>query len=533
MRMSIRACWLTGLFSAVAALNVEAAEQAEPRVRIDAGILEGVRSGSDPRVLAFKGVPYAASPAGAWRWKPPRPVSAWTGVRMARELGAVCPQSDRGPANFRRLTTALGGDPAWVPPLGPTSEDCLSLNVFTTRLEGTQPVMVWLHGGANRFGSGSDEAAALAPHGAVVVTLNYRLGLLGFLAHPALGKESPQASSGNYGLLDQIEALRWVRRNIPAFGGDPNRVTVFGHSAGGDSVFQLLASPLANGLFHRAVAQSGGLGTSRPRAEMEAEGLRIATELGAPAGDPLPALRVLPAEQLVAASNGPFDAMADGWVLPAPGPGALTAGHESAVPLLIGATANEATIFSMPQDLQGYRTLVEETAPTWKERLSALYPATNDEQARAAALRLITERDFVCPARYVAERRRGPVWLYLFSALPTPGPAGARLGAFHGSDVRLLFGLTYGVPQGAIGEKVGDAMRRYWVRFAATGDPNAPGLPHWPAYDEGRPRYLELGDPIRPVSGRGAEGCDLFDEMWDALYARRPRGAPGQGTLSR
>lgn len=512
--------YFVGLLLAILAFDASAAVPAAPRMKIDTGFLEGVSTGTDRPVLAFKGIPYAASPAGAGRWKPPRRVAPWPGVRSAHEMGPVCPQPDRDAANFRRLTMALGGDPAWVPSLGVTSEDCLSLNVFTTGLDQTEPkpVMVWLHGGANKFGSGKSEAAALAPYGVVVVTLNYRLGLLGFFAHPALANESPHASSGNYGLLDQIEALRWVQRNIAVFGGDPARVTLFGHSSGGDSVAQLLASPLAKGLFQRAVIQSGGLGASRPRDEMEAEGVKLANRLGVPADNPLPALRALPIERLLAASSGPFNATADGWVLSVPGPGALAAGSDNTVPLLVGATTNEASIFALPEDHEAYRAMVEETGSAWSKRIAALYPASDDENARTAMLRLMTDRDFVCPARYVAARRRGPTWLYLFSAPPTPGPAGEKLGAFHGADVRLLFDLTYGVPQGEIGEKVGEAMRRYWVRFAATGDPNAPGLADWPRYQDKQPRYLLFDDPVRAASGPKIAACQLFDKMWDGQW---------------
>jgi para-nitrobenzyl esterase len=486
---------------------------AGPRVKLTSGIVEG-RVGEDPRIASFLGIPYAASPAGDGRFRPAGPVAAWTGVRHALELGPACPQPDREAGNLRRMTIALGGDPAWVPPLGPTSEDCLTLNVFTagTREPAGRPVMVWLHGGANRTGRGGADAAALVPQGVVVVTVNYRLGLLGFLAHPALASESPQGSSGNYGLLDQIEALRWVRRNIAAFGGDPQRVTVFGHSAGGDSVAQLLASPLAKGLFHRAIVQSGGLGTSRPQREMEAEGVRLAHDLGAPA-EPLAFLRAVPVDRLLAASNGPFDAAADGWVLRRPGPGALAEGA-SDVSLLVGATTNEASVFALPSDLAGYSAMVDETGPSWKARVAARYPATGEADAPVAMLRLMTERDFVCPARYVAARRNAPTWLYLFSARP-PGDGGARLGAFHGADVRLLFGLTYGVPLGDSGDRLGEAMRRLWVRFATAGDPNGSDLPAWPRATRNRPRYLELGDAIRTAVGPAIEGCDTFDAMWD------------------
>ena len=499
---------------------------APPRVEIDSGILEGVSTGTAAPVIAFRGIPYAASPAGAFRWKPPRSPAAWTGVRRASEAGPACPQPDRDSVNFRRLTAALGGDPAWVPPLGPTSEDCLSLNVFTARLgaSGRRPVMVWLHGGANRTGSGKDEASVLARDGVVVVTLNYRLGVLGFLAHPELSRESPNASSGNYGLLDQIEALRWIHRNIAAFGGDPHRVTLFGHSAGGDSLAQLLASPLAGGLFHRAIIQSGGLGTSRPRSEMEAEGLRIATRLAVPPEDPLPALRAMPVARLLEATNGPFDAVADGWVVPVPGPGALATGQ--ALPLLVGATTDEATVFALPRDLKSYRAAIEEAGPAWTQRVSALYPAADDEQAVAALTRLMTDRDFICPARYVAARRRAPTWLYLFSAPATNGAPGARLGAFHGADVRLLFNLTYGVPQGETGWKLGEAMRGYWTHFAANGDPNTPGLPPWPRYEQSRPQHLELAGPIRARPGPAGPNCDLFDEMWGRELQNRSARTP-------
>ena len=499
--------------------SATAAPVAGPRVTLDSGVVEG-RLADEPRIASFLGIPYAASPAGAGRWRPAGPVAGWSGVRPAVELGPVCPQPDREAANWRRLTVALGGDPSWVPPLGPTSEDCLTLNVFTTATPATarRPVMVWLHGGSNRTGSGGVEAAALVPHGVVVVTLNYRLGLLGFLAHPALAAESQHGSSGNYGLLDQIEALRWVARNIAAFGGDPRRVTVFGHSAGGDGVAQLLASPLAKGLFHRAIIQSGGLGTSRPRRDLEAEGVRIARGLGAPA-DPLAFLRALPIARLLAASDGPFDAVADGWVLPRPGPGALAEGAAD-VPLLVGATADEASVFALPGDLAGYHAMVGESGPSWQARVAARYPVTREADVPAALRRLMTDRDFVCPARYVAAHRSAPTWLYLFSARP-PGEGGARLGAFHGADVRLLFGLTYGVARGAEEDRVAEAMRRLWARFAEAGEPNGPGLPDWPRHGHGRPRYLVLDAAMGTARGPDLEGCDTFDAMWNEAYGLR------------
>jgi para-nitrobenzyl esterase len=494
-----------------------AARSGIPRVRIDSGVIEGSVLVAPPGA-AFKGIPYAAPPVRQWRWRPPRPVEAWTGIRSARELGPVCPQPDTR-ERHRRVAVALGGDPSAVPPLGPMSEDCLSLNVWTTNLGGDrkQPVIVWLHGGSYSTGSGGDDAASLSRLGAVVVTINYRLGALGFMAHPALTAESPHRSSGNYGLLDQIAALRWVQRNIEAFGGDRDRVTVLGHSAGAGAVLQLLASPLAHGLVHRGIAQSGTVGMSQPLADAEAQGVELAARLAAPSADPLPALRAEKADRLVSAASGGFQGTTDGWVLPASVPELLHAGRLASVPLIVGATAQEADIFNLPpiEDRAAYRRLMlEQTDAPRVERLLAIYPAVTDDSAGilAAARRYITDRDFICPSRWVAAERPGRTWLYLFSADPTPGPTGSRYGAFHGAELRLLFERNVGAPPDEAGKRAGDAMRRYWVQFARTGDPNQPGLPEWPESEGRNPRYLDLGDPVRAAEGLDRPGCDIFDE---------------------
>ena len=497
----------------------------ERRVTVDRGVLMGTRGPHG--ATAFLGVPYAEPPTGEWRWKPPRPAESWSGARAAAKLGPACPQIDRWEKIRPLVVTSLGGDPSAVPPLGPprlgpTSEDCLSLNVWTPDLGGAtkRPVMVWIHGGSFAEGSGGEDAAALAPLGVVVVTINYRLGMLGFLAHPALTSESLHHASGNYGLLDQIEALRWVRRNIAAFGGDANRVTIFGHSAGADSVLQLLASPLARGLFQRAVAQSSSLGESLPLAEAERQGVDVANRLGAPAADPLSALRGESVERLLSTAPGGFEPTTDGWLLPEPVPKVFAAGRTDGVPLLVGATANEWAIFAMhsppANDQQTYRELLRKAGDSRVDRLLASYPASRNEDVPAAAIRYLTDRDFVCPARWVAAERRDRTWFYRVSAPPAAGPAAARYGAVHGSEVRLLFNQVMGIPLGDTGVRVGDAMRRYWTQFAATGDPNVAGLPNWPLYERAKPRHLELGDPIRALAGLGNAGCDVFDETQSA-----------------
>jgi len=491
------------------------------QVQIETGAVAGVKGPHD--TVAFLGIPYAAPPTGAGRWQPPRRAASWDGVRTAGALGPSCPQVDRSSKIREVVVTAYGGDPAALPPvgpprLGPTDEDCLSLNVFTSELGGKRPVMVWIHGGSFAFGSGGEDAAALAPLGVVVVTVNYRLGALGFLAHPALTQESPHQSSGNYALLDQIEALRWVQRNIAAFGGDPKRVTLFGHSAGAASVLMLLASPEARGLFQRAIAQSGSLGASRTLGEAEAHGVETANRFGAPAADPLPALRGETVERILSVAPSGFEPTIDGWVLPESVPKVLERGR--GIPLLVGATAREWAIFAIrgapATDRQTYQQLLRQASAARWELLLALYPAPRDEDVPETAIRFLTDWDFTCPARHVAATRRDPTWVYLLSAPPAAAPGAARHGAVHGSDLRLLFHQEMGMPLGETGEGVGAAMRRYWVRFAVSGDPNEPGLPAWPIYDRTKRRHLDLGDPIRASDALGRDACDVFDETLGA-----------------
>lgn len=490
---------------------------AAPRVRIDSGIVEGAVLPGAPAIAAFTGIPYASPPIGPLRWTPPRPAASWTGILRARALGPICPQPDIT-ARERRVAAALGADPATVGPQGPMSEDCLFLNVWTTNLGGAtrQPVIVWIHGGSYASGSGGDDAASLAALGAVVVTINYRLGVLGFLAHPALTRESPHRSSGNYGLLDQIAALQWVQRNIVRFGGDPDRVTVVGHSAGGGAVLQLIASPLARGLVHRGICHSGTLDMSRPLGEAETAGVALATRLVAPGSAPLPALRAMPVEPLLAATSGGFEGTTDGWVLPVSVPEALRTGRIDQVPVIIGSTADEADIFALLITTRdAYRQQVRTADAARFDRLLARYPADGDRDVLVAARRYMTDRDFVCPTRYFAALRGGRTWLYLFSLRPPPRSSGPELGAFHGSELALLFAKA-GIPRDEAHARAGDAMRRYWVRFAAAGDPNQPGLPAWPAYRDARPRHLEIGDPVRVEDHFDRPGCDVMDEAWAA-----------------
>jgi para-nitrobenzyl esterase len=449
-------------------------------------------------------------------------VQPWKGVRPAKTLGPSCPQQpERYPRYWKAVVTAIGGDPSAVPPLGPTSEDCLSLNIWTSNLGGKtkQPVLVWIHGAGFKASRGGDEAAVLAKEGAVVVTVNYRLGILGFLAHPALTKESPHNSSGNYGLLDQIEALRWVQRNIAAFSGDPNRVTIFGNSAGAVSVLYLLSSPLAQGLFHGAIVEStGGTFPLMNLSAAESAGQQAMKDLIPAEGDPTAAMRAASVDTLLARQATQFVGrpIEDGWVV-----SNLGKERSRQVPMIIGANQDEDKIAlllapqEIPQTREAYRKLVEEVGTPFAEQLLAMNPVSSDEPVQAAALRYTTDRDYVCASRYIAGKRAGPTWLYFLSVATAATPGGDRLGAFHGADMRLLFNLDFGVPEGPPARHVGELMRHYWIQFAATGDPNTKGLPEWPRYQGAKPKYLFLGDPIRTVSDGNTGTCGILDLLWD------------------
>lgn len=511
-------------------------------IRLDSGLVSGQLVGEVGDVRVYKGIPYAAPPVGENRWKPPQPVTPWEGVRAALEYGPSCPQHNV----LERLYGAK---------LGPTSEDCLYLNVWTPakRTDERLPVMVWIHGGGYTAGSGSSpyyEGANLARRGVVVVTFNYRLGIYGFFAHPLLSKESPHGVSGNYGLLDQIAALQWVKRNIAAFGGDPNRVTIFGESAGAGSVCYLMVSPLAKGLFHRAIAQSGSaFGQNRHLRESwygqepaERIGERAAERLGCDkASDPLAALRAKSSEELLAitgtglgaggAGTFSFGPIVDGWVVP-DDPGAIfEAGRQHPVPLIVGSNADEGTIFLLTSpvgDVAGFRTMIASTFGERAQDVLALYPAAEGGDARTLMNRFVTDSRFVAPARFFArmQSRVSRAYLYHYTWV-MPNPRGAQLGAFHASEIPLVFGnrevTTLAEEQWSKGPSA--ALMAYWIQFARTGDPNVKGFPSWPPYDPTSDRYMEFGAEIAVGAHLRKEACDLFERIAAERRAKRRTGS--------
>jgi para-nitrobenzyl esterase len=461
-------------------------------VRIDTGQISGT---IDNGVRVFKGIPFAAPPVADLRWKAPQPVAPWNGVRAADTFGAECMQIPYPPTSpYARQN-------------GPISEDCLYLNVWTTAAAAEKrPVMVWIHGGAWTRGSGSVatyDGAALAKKGVVVVTTNYRLGVFGFLAHPELTAESPQHASGNYAILDHIAALKWVQKNIAAFGGDPNRVTIFGESAGSWSVNVLQATPLARGLFHRAIGESGGQFARTPTlADMEEGGVRFARD-GAGL-DSLKALRAAPAEKLAGVQAGrTAEVNVDGYVLPDTVRNLFAQKKASAVPVLVGSNANEWTTLSapsqFPKTMDAYRQRVERQYGAAVKDYDAVYPVETDADIADAMLAVGRDTTFTLEMRTWARMVTAAgqkAFLYQFTRVP-PGP-NPSWGAYHAAEIQYAFNNVGTRPWATdVDRRLGDQMSSYWVAFASSGDPNSGSLPKWLPYDVAAEPYLELGDAVR------------------------------------
>jgi para-nitrobenzyl esterase len=487
-------------------------------VRVEQGLLAGA-DGRSPDVRVYRGIPFAAPPIGDLRWEAPQPAASWTGVRQATQFGNACVQPPF-PSN---------GIYATAPPIG---EDCLYLNIWTPAKSADDrlPVMVWIHGGGFDRGTGAAsgyDGENLASKGAVIVTVNYRLGIFGFLALPELTAESSHHSSGNYGLLDQIAALEWVQRNIAAFGGDPTRVTIFGESAGAESASVLMASPLANGLFARAIAESGGaFGPLPSLADAEKQGQKLAAKLGA-TQDVLKTLRAKNAADLLQASTGDDDdpeVIVDGWLLPRSVYSIFAEGKQNDVPLLVGNNSDEGTNLLRSNGAATPAIFADDAGkqygPLAQQFLEAYPPGSSDETATAANYAAFRDRWFGWDervwARLETETGHHRAYRYYFSRVP-PGP-GSRLGAFHGSDLAYVFeNFPYRIFYQDVDKQLGETIATYWVNFARTGDPNGPGLPVWPIYDPQKDNVMDLGDQVSVKYGVNATGLDFFDTYYRSL----------------
>ena len=499
------------------------ADSASGQVRIEGGLITGTTADG---VRSFKGIPYAAAPAGDLRWKPPQAVAAWEGVRECNAYGPDCPQAPYPQASLYYSQPRK------------QSEDCLYLNVWTaaTRAGEKRPVMVWIHGGALTRGSGATgvyDGAAFAKKGVVLVTINYRLGPLGYLAHPELTAESPQHSSGNYGVLDQIAALKWVQKNIAAFGGDPSSVTIFGESAGSWSVNTLVASPLAKGLFHRAIGESGGSFGPMVRLKEDGKDLQSAEKIGAAfaraaGADSLAALRALPAEKIIDVFNNDAEGKkfrtspnVDGWVLPDEIRNIFSKGKQNDVPVIVGSNANEMTSLTVPamvpKTVEQYRKRVEPQYGEMIHEFEALYPVKSDADVPTAYLDSLRDVTFTLPMRTWARMTatgRSKAYLYYFTHAP-PNPNSKYLGAFHAGEIAYVFNnLNRQNPLMQEGDyKLADMMSSYWVNFAKTGNPNGKGLPTWKPYDSREEAYMDFGDTVRMRNHLLKEQLDFIEQF--------------------
>jgi para-nitrobenzyl esterase len=488
-------------------------------VTLSTGSLQGV---VQEDVHVFKGVPYAAPPVAELRWREPAAPTPWKGVREARNYGPACPQN------------GVGQDAIPVGSLKRQSEDCLSLNIWSPAKTPAAklPVMVWLHGGWFSRGSGSQyRGLTLAKReNVLVVTINYRLGPFGFLALPELTRESSQSSSGNYGLLDQMAALRWVRNNIGEFGGDASKVTIFGQSSGGFSVCDLLVSPLAKGLFDRAIMQSGRCEQRLPSlANKEARGRQIASNLNCKiAGYTLACLRGKSTADILAgvtsaagyAANGVyFNPNLDGYVFTESPRASIEDARVAHVPVLLGTVAQEAGRYLPPiATVNDWHAFAQRIWRRRAEQVEALYPVANDSEARSAAEQALTDYRYACPAWQTAQALQSaglPVYLYTFTHASLHGD-GKRLGAYHAVENGYIFGNLHATPNRAVGpadDVLSARLSRYWATFARTGNPNSPDQPHWPSFSPEHPIVQALDITIASANFAKSSICMAWNRI--------------------
>jgi para-nitrobenzyl esterase len=479
-----------------------------PQVKTSAGIVEGKQEGA---VDVFLGIPYAQPPVGDWRWKPPAPPAKWSGVRKATEFGSHCMQGKvYGDMNFRDA----GG-----------SEDCLFLNVWApAKTSGAKfPVMVWIYGGGFAAGSTSEarqDGTHLAQQGVVVVSMSYRLGIFGFLVHPELAKESGRNAAGNYGLLDQVATLHWVHDNIAAFGGDPGNVTIFGESAGSFSVCAQMASPLAKGLFQKAIGESGGAFYStglsfEPREVRDERDIKaVSSKLGV---SKLAELRSIPAQKLLDAFAPPqsegfdFGPDVDGYFLPDSVPAIFAAGKQNDVPLLAGWNHDEGSFeVAFSPEKQTADSLKATAQKEFGEKAAEflrLYPSDTEVHTLRSVEDIAGDR-FIAFSTWEwmesqSKTGKQPIYRYRFDLGPPADPKGPQLGAYHSSEIEYVFGQLdskAGIAWRAEDRDLSVEMQKYWANFARSGDPNGPGLPKWPAYSaaEGWPvMFLDANSGTR------------------------------------
>ncbi len=532
-------------------------------IRIGQGEIQGGIDRNNPNVQVFNGLPYASQT----RWRPPGDPPQWGGeTRDARDFGPECMQVRASSGEFLNDLMKGAGLP-WVKRqmvrlylsaqgAAEESEDCLTLNVRTANLGGKdlQPVMVWIHGGSHQFGSGSTaiyQANGLVENGVVLVTINYRLGVFGYLAHPALTAEA--GTSGNYGLMDQIAALKWVRANIAAFGGDPDNVTIFGESAGAQSVSEIMASPSSEGLFHKAILESGSSTYNVLHLNQSAiEGILSSEEAGRQLLDSLAGsnpgaetLRALPAADLLATvgANPQFERYlyptVDGRILPQTIGEAIRSGDIAHVPMIAGYNADEATLFykdvlsptildyPIEEDIDvRMAALAKIYGENEAEALGTLYGLKEADTHIAGAVNMLGDDMFGVHMRYIARanaRAGQPSYTYLFTwHFPNDRQT---IGAYHSAEIPFVFDSHLPITELSDADReLTEQMNAYWTNFARTGNPNGDGLPRWPRHEAATDKWMELG-PGRVAAREGMRARKL-DILTEAVNRRIELAAP-------
>jgi para-nitrobenzyl esterase len=480
-------------------------------VKTQAGTISG-KTSDDQIVKIFMGVPFAAPPIGDLRWNAPQPVALWEGVRSCIDAPASAMQAPPKPFMcWSKEFMALEE---------PLSEDCLYLNVWSMAksVQEKLPVMVWIHGGAFTSGSGTVplyDGEGMARKGVVFVTINYRLGIFGFLAHPELSAESDLNTSGNYGILDQIAALKWVKENIAAFGGDPNNVTIAGQSAGSFSVNILVVSPLAKGLFHKAIAQSGGmfgkdlmLGQTLQAAEDGGKQLTEKMKITSMAE-----LRAIPADSLMKIP-GRFGIVVDRVVIP-PVYETFAAGKQNDVSLITGWNADDGVSFGPLPTAEQFKANTKSQYGDKAEKFLQIFPANTDAEA-GQSQKLLTQLRFgwhnYTWARMQTSHGTGKAYLYYFKRVP---PGEPNYGAFHSAEFAYALHTLkfWDRPFTDVDFKLEEAMSSYWVNFAKNGDPNGEGLPVWPVFNDDQPEVIELGDEVKAAPLPYSEQLKFLNEV--------------------
>lgn len=473
---------------------------AQKIVQTSNGKIEGIENQG---IDIFKGIPFAAPPVGELRWKAPQPVKNWVGVKKCTEFSASPIQNK--PQPFACWTEEFIAKPE------PLSEDCLYLNVWSTAKVKKQPVFVWIYGGGLNSGSANCaiyDGEEMAKKGVVFVSINYRVGVMGFMAHPELSKESGYNSSGNYGFLDQIAALKWVQKNIAAFGGDPTNVTIAGQSAGAFSVNALIASPLAKGLFHKAIPQSGGLLSGRlsqTLTDSENQGLKFMEKANCTS---LAELRKKSADEIQKTSNiqgfGRFGTTMDGYVLPINILEHFKNGKHNQVPIMTGWVTGDGSLMGEPKtSLEDYKKDAQAKYGDKADEFLSIFPATSNEEAKEEKLKQALIGFAGMPSHLLATFTNKPSYLYQFSHIPPDKPNFPNYGAFHTSEVPYALHTlhTWKRDWQPIDRELENTMSTYWVNFTKTGNPNGAGLPEWKSYDKLSGNIMVLGDKISTQKG--------------------------------